>query len=60
MDNTSKKKIYCINIDGDYGELWLEKFAHTAYMRAGLNFFLTEEKYQTKNLNTKNKDLIGD
>jgi hypothetical protein len=32
MDNTSKKKIYCINIDGDYGELWLghdkEPLAH--------------------------------
>jgi len=32
MNNTSKKKIYCINIDGDYGELWLghdkEPLAH--------------------------------
>lgn len=40
--------------------LWLEKFAHLAYTRAGLNFFLQDEKLMTKSLNTKNKDLTGD
>jgi hypothetical protein len=36
--------------------LWLEKFAHSAYMKAGLNFFLEEERLTMKNSNTKSKD----
>ncbi len=45
MNNTSKKKIYCINIDGDYGELWLghdkEPLAHVHSNDANFN-----EEYQ--------------
>jgi hypothetical protein len=40
--------------------LWLEKFAHTVFMRASLNFFLGEERSMTKSLKSKNKDLDGD
>jgi hypothetical protein len=40
--------------------LWLEKFAHSAYIKAGLNFFPLGGKSATKNLSIKSRDLIGD
>ena len=39
--------------------LWLEKFANTVYMKAGLNFFKLDARLQTKSLQSKNKDLDG-
>ncbi len=36
--------------------LWLEKFAHSAYMKAGLNFFQQDAKLQMKNTQSKNKE----
>jgi len=51
---TSKKEI------DPESMLWLEKFAHTVYMKAGLNFFQLDARLQTKSTQNKNKDLGGD
>ena len=41
-------------------DAWLERFAHSVYIKAGLNFFQQDVKLMTKSSSIKSKDSIGD